>query len=76
MYILTSPFSVSATEIMILSTLSFSNFKKVGANTNGAFSNLLEKNFQMDGLILYQMKSTKALMEKFMNQQGFHLTMK
>ena len=42
-YILTSSYSVSAAETMILSTLNFPNFKKVGATTRGAFSNLLEK---------------------------------
>lgn len=42
-YILTSPYSVSAAETMILSTLDFPNFKRVGATTKGAFSDLLEK---------------------------------
>jgi len=42
-YILTSPNTVSAAETMVLTTLNFPNFKRVGATTKGAFSDLLEK---------------------------------
>jgi len=42
-YILTSPYTVSAAEIAVLATMNFPNFKRVGSNTNGAFSDVLEK---------------------------------
>ena len=43
-YILTSPYTVSAAEIAVLATMNFPNFKRVGSNTNGAFSDVLGKN--------------------------------
>ena len=43
LYILTSPYTVSAAETAILATMNFPNFKRVGSNTNGAFSDVLEK---------------------------------
>lgn len=42
-YILTSSYTVSAAETAILATLNFPNFKKIGSNTNGAFSDILNK---------------------------------
>jgi len=42
-YILTSPYTVSAAETTILASMNFPNFNKVGSNTNGAFSDVLYK---------------------------------
>lgn len=42
-YLLTSSYTVSAAETTILATLNFVNFKKIGSNTNGAFSDILNK---------------------------------
>ncbi|WP_313581870.1 S41 family peptidase [Chishuiella sp.] len=42
-YVLTSSYTVSAAETAILATLNFPNFKKIGSNTNGAFSDILNK---------------------------------
>ncbi|MEN0005882.1 MAG: S41 family peptidase [Bacteroidota bacterium] len=42
-YILTSPYTVSAAEITTIATLSFSNFSIVGDNTLGALSDMLYK---------------------------------
>jgi len=42
-YLLTSSYTVSAAETTILATLNFPNFKKIGSNTNGAFSDILNK---------------------------------
>lgn len=42
-YILTSPFTVSAAETTTIATMSFPNFKRVGSNTNGALSDILYK---------------------------------
>ena len=42
-YLLTSPFSSSSTEIFVLGSLSFNNFKRLGSKTNGIFSELLWK---------------------------------
>lgn len=42
-YILTSSYTVSAAETAILATLNFSNFVRIGSNTNGAFSDVLDK---------------------------------
>lgn len=42
-YILTSPFSSSATEIFVLGSLSFDNFQRWGSKTNGIFSEMLWK---------------------------------
>lgn len=42
-YLLTSPFSSSSTEIFVLGSLSFNNFERLGSKTNGIFSELLWK---------------------------------
>lgn len=42
-YLLTSVATVSAAETAVLATLNFTHFKRVGANTNGALSDMLEK---------------------------------
>ncbi|KOS07575.1 hypothetical protein AM493_17150 [Flavobacterium akiainvivens] len=42
-YVLTSSYTVSAAETTILATLNFDNFKKIGSNTSGAFSDILNK---------------------------------
>lgn len=42
-YILTSPFTVSAAETTTIATMNFPNFKRVGSNTNGALSDVLYK---------------------------------
>ena len=42
-YLLTSPFSSSATEIFVLGSLSFDNFTRLGSRTNGIFSEILWK---------------------------------
>ncbi len=42
-YLLTSSYTVSAAETTILATLNFPNFKRIGSNTNGAFSDILNK---------------------------------
>ena len=42
-YLLTSPFSSSATEIFVLGSLSFDNFIRLGSRTNGIFSEILWK---------------------------------
>ncbi|WP_299361959.1 S41 family peptidase [Winogradskyella sp.] len=42
-YLLTSPYTVSAAETTIIATMNFPNFKRVGSNTNGALSDLLVK---------------------------------
>jgi len=42
-YVLTSSYTVSAAETATLATLNFPNFKKIGSNTNGAFSDILNK---------------------------------
>ncbi len=42
-YILTSPFSASATEIFVLGSLSYDNFKRMGSKTSGVFSEILWK---------------------------------
>ena len=42
-YILTSPFSASATEIFILGSLTYNNFKRMGSKTSGIFSEILWK---------------------------------
>ncbi|MDQ7918056.1 S41 family peptidase [Mesonia sp. MT50] len=39
-YVLTSPFTVSAAETSILASMNFPNFKRFGSNTNGAFSDI------------------------------------
>ncbi|MEM1003016.1 MAG: S41 family peptidase, partial [Bacteroidota bacterium] len=42
-FLLTSPYTVSAAETAIIATLNFPNFKRVGSNTNGALSDVLVK---------------------------------
>ena len=42
-YLLSSPFSTSSTEIFVLGSLRFNNFKRLGSKTNGIFSELLWK---------------------------------
>ena len=42
-YILTSPFSASATEIFVLGSLAYNNFKRMGSKTSGIFSEILWK---------------------------------
>jgi len=42
-YILTSPFSASATEIFVLGSLTYNNFKRMGSKTSGIFSEILWK---------------------------------
>ena len=42
-YVLTSPYTVSAAETVILATLNFPNFERVGSHTNGALSDVLVK---------------------------------
>ena len=42
-YLLIGPDSASATEIMALSSLSMPNITRVGANTEGVFSDILDK---------------------------------
>ena len=42
-YVLTSPFSSSATEIFVLGSLSYDNFKRMGSKTSGIFSEILWK---------------------------------
>ena len=42
-YILTSPFTVSAAETTTIATMNFPNFKRVGSYTNGALSDVLYK---------------------------------
>lgn len=42
-YLLTSPFSSSSTEIFVLGSLSFNNLERLGSKTNGIFSELLWK---------------------------------
>ncbi len=42
-YLLTSHLSSSAAEIMSISTIEFPNIKRIGSNTGGIFSDILEK---------------------------------
>jgi len=42
-YILTSPYTVSAAETTTIATMNFPNFKRVGSRTNGALSDVLDK---------------------------------
>ena len=42
-YLLTSPYTVSAAETTIIATMNFPNFKRIGSNTNGALSDILVK---------------------------------
>ena len=42
-YLLTNSYTVSAAETTIMATMNFPNFKRVGSNTNGAFSDILYK---------------------------------
>jgi len=42
-YLLTSPYTVSAAETTIIATMNFPNFQRVGSNTNGALSDVLVK---------------------------------
>ena len=42
-YLLTSHFTASAAEILVLASLSNTNFKRIGATTEGIFSSTLDK---------------------------------
>jgi len=42
-YVLTSPYTVSAAETTIIATMNFPNFERIGSNTNGALSDVLVK---------------------------------